>query len=130
MTPRIHAAIKGDRVERARRAGEKVMGHLAEGNSREAWRTLGGWYRVVEGKAAKPCYQQLEKQTVEWEALYARVPPPLGRRIPKNVDCPSQNDEALSNNEIRDAVRTCRNGRAGSGSKIKAEDLKDWLRMV
>ena len=56
LTRRIRAALKGDQVERARRAGEEVMGHLARGNSREAWRTLIGWYRAVEGKAAKPCY--------------------------------------------------------------------------
>ena len=36
LTRRIHTALKGDRVERARQAGEKVMGHLAEGNPREA----------------------------------------------------------------------------------------------
>ena len=52
------------------------MGHLGEGNSREAWRTLCRWYQVVEGKAAKPCYHRLEKQTVGREALYAYVPPP------------------------------------------------------
>ena len=69
-------------MERARRAGEKVMGHLAEGNSREAWRTLSGWYRAVEGKAAKPCYHRMEAQTVEREALYDYVPPP-GRRYPR-----------------------------------------------
>ena len=48
-------------MERARQAGEKVMGHLAEGNPREVWRTLGGWYKAVAGKAAKPCYQRLER---------------------------------------------------------------------
>ena len=47
-------------MEQAQRAGEKVMGHLAEGIPRKAWRTLGGWYRVVEGKVAKPCYHRLE----------------------------------------------------------------------
>ena len=52
---------QGDRVERARRAGEEVMGHLAGGNSRAAWRTLSGWYRAVEGKAAKPCYTRMEE---------------------------------------------------------------------
>ena len=31
LTRRIRAALKGDRVKRARRAGEEVMGHLAGG---------------------------------------------------------------------------------------------------
>ena len=80
---RIHAALKADRVERAQQAGEKVMGHLGEGNPREAWRTLGGWYKTVSGKAAKPCYHRLERQTAEREALYARVPPPPAGVSPK-----------------------------------------------
>ena len=45
-----------------------------------------------------------------------------------NVNCPHQNDEAPSNAEIRDAVKACRNGRAGGGSKMKAKDVKEWLR--
>ena len=106
-----------------------VIGHLVEGNTREAWCTLGGWYKAVAGKAAKPCYQRLERQTAEREALYARVPPP-GRRIPKNVDRPPQNDEAPSDAEIRAAVRACHTGRAGGGSKMRAEDLKHWLAMM
>ena len=27
-------------------------------------------------------------------------------------------------------MRACKNGRAGGGSKMKAEDLNDWLRMA
>ena len=73
---RIHAALKADRVERARQAGEKVMVHLEKHNLREAWRTLGAWYKTVEGKASKPCYHRLARQTVEREELYAEVPPP------------------------------------------------------
>ena len=65
-------------MERARRAGEEVMGHLAGENSRAAWRTLSGWYRAVEGKAGKPCYTRMEEQTVEREALYDYVPPSRG----------------------------------------------------
>ena len=88
----------------ARRAGEEVMGHLAGGNSREAWRTLSGWYRAMEGKAAKPCYTRMEAQTVEREELYNYLPPP-GEKIPKNVDRPRQNDEAPSYAELREAVK-------------------------
>ena len=83
----------------------------------------------MERKAAKPCYQRLERQTAEREALHACVPPP-GRRIPKNIDRPPQNDEAPSDDEVRAAVRACKNGRAGGGSKMKLEDLKNWLRMA
>ena len=53
--------------------------------------------------------------------------PPPGRRIPKHVDRPPQNDDPPSDGEIRDAVKACHNGRAGGGSKMRAEDLKGWL---
>ena len=114
-------------MERARRAGEEVMGHLAGENSRAAWRTLSGWYRAVEGKAAKPCYTRMEEQTVEREALYDYVPPP-GARITKNTTRPPQNDDAPSDAELREAVKACGNGRAGGGSRMRAEDMKGWLR--
>ena len=55
-----------------------------------------------------------------------RSPPP-GRRIPKNVDRLPQNDDAPTDGEIRDAVKVCHTRRAGGGSKMRAEDLKDWL---
>ena len=103
------------------------MAHLAKGDSREAWRTLRRWYRVAEGKAAKPCYHRLEAQTVEREKLYDHVPPP-GEKIPCNADRPRQNDEAPSDAEIREAAKRCGNGRAGGGSRMRAEDLRKWLR--
>ena len=87
LTRRIHAALKADRVERARQAGETVMGHLAGGDVKEAWRTLGGWYKAVTGKAAKPCYQRLERQTAERETLYAHVPP-LAHGSPRTSSAP------------------------------------------
>ena len=86
---RIHAALKADRAERARKAGEQVMGHLEECNPRAAWRTLGAWYKTVSGRAGNPCYHRMERQTAEREQLYAHVPPP-GQSIPKNADRPPQ----------------------------------------
>ena len=51
---KIRAALKQDRRERARRAGEKLMLHLEKGKIRKAWATIWGWHKTVEPKAAKP----------------------------------------------------------------------------
>ena len=82
---------------------------------------------MVEGKAAKPCYHRLEAQTVEREALYDYVPP-SGEKIPKNVDPPRQKDKAPSDAKLQEAVKACGNGRAGGRSRIRAEDVREWLR--
>ena len=49
---------------------------LKAGEPKEAWRVLKGWYRQCTGKAPKPCYQFMAKQTTERVELYAKVPPP------------------------------------------------------
>ena len=77
LSQRIYDALRRGIIERARKAGEGIMAHLIKGNAKEAWRILRVWYRITKGKAAKPCYHQMEKQTMEQEALYDYVPPPV-----------------------------------------------------
>ena len=125
----IKAALKADRVERTRRAGEAVMGHLASGEVKEAWRTLRGWYRKAEDQAPKPCYATMEAQTKEREELYSRVASP-GGPIPTIIERPPLDDTHPSDEEIRRAVKKSRNGRSGGASKMRAEDLKTWLHMA
>ena len=125
----IKAALKADRVERTRRAGEAVMGHLASGEVKEAWRTLRGWYRKAEDQAPKPCYATMEAQTKEGEELYSRVASP-GGPIPTIIERPPLDDTHPSDEEIRRAVKKSRNGRSGGASKMRAEDLKTWLHMA
>ena len=86
-----------------------------------------GWYRVTEDRAPKPCHESMEKQTKEREELYAKVPPP-GDPIPINVDPFEINDAIPEDAEIRAVVRGMRNDRAGGASKIRAKDMKTWLR--
>ena len=58
---KIAAALKEDRKERARRAGEAIMAELEAGNVKEAWRILKGWHREAGGTTAKPCHASMEK---------------------------------------------------------------------
>ena len=45
LNRQIKAALKADRAEWTRRAGEAPMGSLMSGNVKEAWRILQDWYR-------------------------------------------------------------------------------------
>jgi hypothetical protein len=103
------------------------MGHLTSGDVKEAWRTLRVWYRQAEDKASKPCYSTLEAQTVERKTLYDYAPSP-GEPIPSNVDRPPMEDTHPADGELRLVVKKSRNGRLGGASKMRAEDLKKWLK--
>ena len=127
LTRRIKRLLGEDRVERARRAGEKATLLPAEGNEKEAWAVVKGWYRQATEKPSKPCHRTMARQTKEREDLYARQEPP-GDPIPCNVSRPPLADGAPPDSELRAAVNKPRNGRAGDGSKMRAEDLKAWLR--
>merc|ERR1712194_757062 len=125
----IAASLKADRIERARKVGETLMGHIHTGDMREAWRSVQGWYKEAGAQQAKKCHDSMEKQTVEREELYARVPPP-GDPIPCNVPKTHINDVMPSDSEIRGVVKALRNGRAGNTRGMKAEHLKQWLGMA
>ena len=61
--------------------------------------------------------------------MYRKVPPP-GNPIPINVEPFDVEDDCLEDVEIRAAVKQLRSGRTGGASKMKAEDIKEWLRGV
>ena len=129
LNRKIAASLKADRIERARKVGESLMGHILAGDMREAWRSVQGWYKEAGAQQAKKCHDSMEKQTVEREELYARVPPP-GGPIPCNVPKTPINDVMPSDAEIRGVVKALRNGRAGNTRGMKAEHLKQWLGMA
>lgn len=57
---RIRAALKNDRIERARRAGEAVVTKLINCKVKAAWHILRDWYRAMEGKAGKSCHHRMD----------------------------------------------------------------------
>ena len=73
---KIKASLKEDGVEQARKVGEAVSGHLVKGDVKKAWNCVQGWYRKSSGQQQKQCHKVTEKQTLEREALYAKVSPP------------------------------------------------------
>ena len=81
-----------------------MAGHLAAGDPKEAWRCIQGWYRAVEDRAPKPCYESMSKQTAEREELYRKVSPP-GDPIPINVEPFPVADDCPGDAELRDVVK-------------------------
>ena len=61
-----------------------IMANLGENKVMTAWGHLRGWHKEVDPAASKPCYQALDRQTEEREALYRRRDPP-GAPIPSNA---------------------------------------------
>jgi hypothetical protein len=72
MQRAIHAALNRDRVAHTAQVGESILATLAEGHVHEAFRHLKGWYRKASETQARPCFQTMERQTVERVELYQR----------------------------------------------------------
>jgi len=129
LNRKVKAGLNLDRSQRATDTAEAMELELREGDSKEAWRLLKGWYQNVEDRAPKPCYHSIERQTRERVELYTKVQPP-GDPIPINIDPFAINDEVPTDAEVREVVRGLRNGRAGGVSGIRAKHMKQWLRDV
>ena len=105
------------------------MKNIGGGCVREAWRDLQGWYRKAEDKPAKPCYQTMETQTATREKLYEHVALP-GEDIPCNIERPPLRDDPPDDQEIRRGVIKSHSRRSTGGSKMRAEDMKFWLKGI
>jgi hypothetical protein len=123
---RIAAGLKGDHAKHAAAAAEKIEGHLAAGEPKEAWRSLRGWYQAVTDCAPKASKMSLAAQTAKHVALYGRVAS-KGDHIPIHVDKADIPDDIPSDRELRDVVRELQNGRAAGGTGLQAEHIKVWL---
>ena len=124
---KITQSLNKDREARAANHAENMEPHLNNGDLKEAWRVVQGYTRVAEDKGPTPCFESMGRQTRERRELYAKVPPP-GDPIHINVDAFPVRDEVPEEPEIRAKVKNLRNGRSGGAAKIRAEDIKQWLR--
>jgi hypothetical protein len=100
----IVTGLKGDHAKRAAAAAEKIEGHLAAGEPKEAWRSLKGWYKAATDHAPKASKMSLAAQTAERIALYGRVAS-KGDPIPIHVDKAAILDNIPSDRELRAVVR-------------------------
>jgi hypothetical protein len=123
---RIQQSLKSDHAQRAANVADKVESHLKAGDPKKAWRSIKGWYLLVEDRPLKPNYQQMEAFTQERINLYM-AETPLGAPIPINAYPFDVNDNISMDGEIWEAVKCLQNGRAGGLGGMHAHHLKWWL---
>jgi hypothetical protein len=129
MQRAIHAALKRDRAVCTARIGKLIVAELAEGNVNEAFRHLKGWCRQALETQARPCFQTMERQTVERVKLYRRRDSPgLPITVGHAEIRTDIRDDSPEEEEIRVAVEELTNGRSAGVSRMRAEHLKGWLK--
>jgi hypothetical protein len=106
-----------------------IESELTGGNVQEAFHHLKGWYRAATETQAKPCYQTMERQTLERVDIHARRES-LGDRLPINVTPVEINDDIPPDGKLREVVGELTNGRAAGASGMRAEHIKGWLRDI
>ena len=83
---------------------DEVYSHLEAGDPKGAWRSIKGWYRLVEDRPPKPCYQQMESVTEERKTLYTAAPPP-GAPIPIKMN--NNNKYPMYSRVVLDSEQPC-----------------------
>ena len=126
LTRQIHASLKQDQVVWTAGVGSTIEAELARGNVQEAFCHLKGWYCMATDTQAKPCFQTMDRQTLERVDLYLRRQSP-GAPLLILVDPVEICDNPPHDGEIRDAVAQLSNERAAGASWMRAEDVKEWL---
>ena len=127
LTRQINTSLTADRKARTETAGSEIETALARNEPQEAWNIMKRWYRHAGDRPPKPSRDDLQQVTAERIHLYTRVPP-QGPPIPIHVQATPVLDTAPTDDEIREAVLRLRNNRASGPSKLRAEDVKSWLR--
>lgn len=133
LTRAINASIKLDRKTRTEEAGAAIQAALSNTDDphrlRNSYLILQNWYRHHGDRPPKPSRQDLDSVANEFEDLY-RESTPVGPPIPIHVAPAPVDDSVPSEEEIRNAVARLRNNRATGPSKMRAEDVKNWLKLA
>jgi hypothetical protein len=119
----ITTGLKGDRATCAVVAAEKIEGHLATGEPKEAWQSLKGWYKAATDRAPKASKMSLAAQTAKRVALNRKAAS-KGDPIPIDVNKAAILDNIPSDGELQAAMRELRNGRAAGATGLQAEHIK------
>jgi hypothetical protein len=118
-----------DRADRTSQVGTMIKSELMGGNVQEAFCHLKGWYQATTETQAKPCYQTMERQTLEQVNLYAQRESP-GNPLSINVTPVEINDDVPSDDKLREVVSKLTNGQAAGASGMRVEHIKGWLHNV
>jgi hypothetical protein len=125
---RIRSGLKLDRKRRATTAAAEMEALWLDSKPTEAWQIAKRWYRRATGRPAPPAREDMETTADLYEALYT-ADPPAGVPIPIPLGQIPVDDSKPSTYEIVTAIKSLRNGRAPGVTGIRAEDLKQWVKM-
>ena len=128
MQHTIYAEQKKDRAARTAQVGDSIVSVHTKGNLHETFCHLKGWYWSTTDMQAQPCYQTMEKQTLEHVELYRRrdsPDPPLTVNV--GLLTKEIRDDRPPNGKIWVVVAKLTNGRSAGASRMRAEHINDWL---
>ena len=123
----VHRNLRGDRKLRVRGAGEDIEDLIESYQKQEAWKRLAHWYRQASGRQSPPSREHLDRISTKRAELY-RFRPPEGVRVTILVTPAAVEYRIPGEEEMAQAVRILKRGRAGGTSGMRAEYLKEWFR--
>jgi exonuclease III len=126
LSRRIKRALQKDRKQRTAIAGNEIEQNLQSGKLKAAWDILQRWYKHTGDRPPRPTRLDLHQITNEYKILY-RATQPHGEPIPIHIEPCAISDAIPDENEIADAVRRLKNGKAPGHSGMRAEHLKALL---
>jgi Reverse transcriptase (RNA-dependent DNA polymerase) len=121
----IRKALTKDRKDRVDRKAEEIQELLDDNQPAMAFAALKGWYKAISGKPSKPTISDSNTTTAEYEKLY-QAEQPAGEQIPINVVPRGVRDDKPDKDEIWQALKRMRLGRATGATGISVEDLRKW----
>ena len=127
---------------RTAQVGELIVTKLVKGKVHEAFRHLKVWYREASETQVRPCFQTMERQTVERVELYRRRNPPglpiiVNHAEMENSSRGRRADQWPQRGSVTDAgrapERVAQRGKVGGGPKegaAIASARDDWKALV
>ncbi len=135
LTRETNASIKIDRPKRCEDAGARIAAcfpddHQESADLQGAYNILQAWYKHSGDRPPKPSRQDLESRTEEFATPHAATPPP-GDPIPCSLPSPYDIDDSIpSRDEIKEATSRLKNNKAPGPSGMRAEHIKDWVKLA
>jgi hypothetical protein len=123
----LRRSLNRDRQRRMDKVAEEIESYLTADNPKEAYRKLQGWYKQRSGRPPKPTYRDEEITRKEYEKLFGAEEPP-GEDIPIHIfPTPEIDDEPPTEQEIINALKKLRLGKAPGATGIRVEHLRTWM---
>jgi len=123
---KVQRSLKKDRAARAALAGNIAKLHLEQGNIREAFGAIKGWYRSAGPRPHKPSREDINLTRAEYANLFDEALPSEDE-IPLHAPQFDIDDTPPTEGEVVTQMKKLRNNKAAGATGITAEHLKDWF---